>query len=591
MFHSYLVFSDSRVRAGFGRSPEFEWMFLNARSPTDLAVLTAPLPVAIAELVARELNVACRTDSSYKAAVRRGRRVVRSVLSALGIGRAALLPRPVYIEGSSLNPADLVPKLPPPEIMKECMRILGGRALLDEEARRALADAGLSSLDRAEHLLAVMALEGNAAILPGVGITDIGGRICNRCGSRGPFLELPCAICGRDVCAICSECRSMGLVRECMPIYLVNPPYASSAAVGAVADRASLVMPHTLTPAQAEASESLVDWYESGESKEAIVWAVCGAGKTEVSYGVIHYALAAGKRVMYAAPRRDVVAELSPRIQSAFPAARCGVFYGGSSERDFGADITLLTTHQAMRFYSVFDLAIIDEADAFPYYGSEALAASVSRALAPGGRTAVLTATPSLGHMARIRAGALPCFKISARHHRHPLPVPVLIEAGDNATEALLAEVVEARLNHSAPLLVFVPTRHRAPEVAEYLSTSAADTKIEWVHSADLQRDAKRMMFARGECDILVSTSVMERGITVEGVDVIVLDADWEAVFDYRALVQMAGRAGRTASNPKGSVWFICSRVNQHMRAAVEMIDEMNKDARERGFLDAQNGV
>jgi len=66
-------------------------------------------------------------------------------------------------------------------------------------------------------------------------------------------------------------------------------------------------MPHTLTPAQAEASESLVDWYESGESKEVIVWAVCGAGKTEVSYGVIHYALAAGKRVMYAAPRRDVV--------------------------------------------------------------------------------------------------------------------------------------------------------------------------------------------------------------------------------------------------------------------------------------------
>jgi len=59
----------------------------------------------------------------------------------------------------------------------------------------------------------------------------------------------------------------------------------------------------------------------------------------------------------------------------------------------------------------VFDLAIIDEADAFPYYGSEALAASVSRALAPGGRTAVLTATPSLGHMARIRAGAFALFQ------------------------------------------------------------------------------------------------------------------------------------------------------------------------------------
>lgn len=376
-----------------------------------------------------------------------------------------------------------------------------------------------------------------------------------------------------------------------MPIYLVNLPYASSGSVGAVADRASLVMPHTLTPAQAEASDSLVEWYESGESEEAIVWAVCGAGKTEVSYGVIHFALSAGKRVMYAAPRRDVVAELSPRIQSAFPAARCGVFYGGSSERDFAADITLLTTHQAMRFYGVFDLAIIDEADAFPYYGSEALATSVRRALAPGGRTVVLTATPSLGHMAEIRAGALPCFKISARHHRHPLPVPAMIEAGDNATETLLAELVEARLNSSAPLLVFVPTRHRAPEVAEYLSRTASGKRIEWVHSADMRRDAKRKMLSGGECDILVSTSIMERGITVDGVDVIVLDADWEAVFDYRALVQMAGRAGRTASNPTGSVWFICSRVNKHMRTAVEMVDEMNKDARERGFLDIDNGV
>lgn len=376
-----------------------------------------------------------------------------------------------------------------------------------------------------------------------------------------------------------------------MPIYLVNLPYASSGSVGAVADRASLVMPHTLTSAQAEASDALVEWYKSGESREAIVWAVCGAGKTEVSYGVIHFALAAGKRVMYAAPRRDVVAELSPRIQSAFPTARCGIFYGGSSERDFGADITLLTTHQAMRFYRLFDLAIIDEADAFPYYGSEALAASVSRALAPGGRTIVLTATPSLGHMARIKAGALPCFKISARHHRHPLPMPALIEAGDNPTEAVLAELVEARLNSSAPLLVFVPTRHRAPEVAEYLSTFASGKRIEWVHSADLRRDTKRRMFARGECDILVSTSVMERGVTVEGVDVIVLDADWEAVFDYRALVQMAGRAGRTASNPTGNVWFICSRTNQHVRTAVEMVDEMNKDAWERGFLDVDSGV
>jgi len=57
MFHSYLVFSDSRFEPGLGARPNSNGCFLNARSPTDLAVLTAPIPVAIAELVARELNV------------------------------------------------------------------------------------------------------------------------------------------------------------------------------------------------------------------------------------------------------------------------------------------------------------------------------------------------------------------------------------------------------------------------------------------------------------------------------------------------------------------------------------------------------
>ncbi|MFY9134041.1 MAG: helicase-related protein [Bacillota bacterium] len=591
MFHSYLIFSEPKVWAGFGRSPEFEWMFLNTRSPTDLVVLTPPLPVAIAELVARELNASIPIDAPPERALKRGRRIVKSVLSAVGYGGRSRLPRPMLLSASSFDSSVHGLDLPPSDVLKACIDELGGRALLDEEAKRALADAGLCGLDRADHLLGAMVLDGNATILPGVGITSIGGFKCNRCGSRGPFLQLPCARCGRDICAVCSECRNMGIVRECTPIYLVNPPYVGTSIIGSVADKANMVMPHALTPAQVDAARALVEWYETDESPEAIVWAVCGAGKTEVSYGLIAAALQAGKRVAYAAPRRDVVAELSPRIQSAFPAARCGVFYGGSSERYFGADITLLTTHQAMRFYGVFDLVIIDEADAFPYYGSEALAASVDRSLAFGGRTVVLTATPSLGHIARIKAGTLPCFKISARHHGHPLPMPVVIEMGDKPQEPVVAELATASLERGCPVLVFVPTRHRAPEVAEYLSQTVPDARTKWVHSGDAMRDSKRRMLAEGECEVLVSTSVMERGITVDGVDVIVADADWETVFDCRALVQMAGRVGRTASNPTGSVWFTCSRENRQIQAAREMIDEMNRDAASRGFLNAGSEV
>jgi competence protein ComFA len=77
----------------------------------------------------------------------------------------------------------------------------------------------------------------------------------------------------------------------------------------------------------------------------------------------------------------------------------------------------------------------------------------------------------------------------------------------------------------------------------------------------------------------------MERGVTVDGVDVIVCHADDDVVFDYRALIQMAGRSGRTAANPKGRVRFVCENENWHVRTAVGIIREMNAEAAERGLV------
>ena len=61
--------------------------------------------------------------------------------------------------------------------------------------------------------------------------------------------------------------------------------------------------------------------------------------------------------------------------------------------------------------------------------------------------------------------------------------------------------------------------------------------------------------------------------------------ADDDVVFDYRALVQMAGRAGRTAANPRGRVWFVCANESWHVRTAVGIIREMNAEAASRGLL------
>ncbi|WP_338135944.1 hypothetical protein [Paenibacillus thiaminolyticus] len=83
-------------------------------------------------------------------------------------------------------------------------------------------------------------------------------------------------------------------------------------------------------------------------------------------FPLIEDALLHGGRALVATPRRDVVLELKPRIEKAFPAERVVTLYGGSPERWGEGRITLATTHQLLRFDRAFDLVIIDELDALP---------------------------------------------------------------------------------------------------------------------------------------------------------------------------------------------------------------------------------
>ena len=66
----------------------------------------------------------------------------------------------------------------------------------------------------------------------------------------------------------------------------------------------------------------------------------------------------------------------------------------------------------------------------------------------------------------------------------------------------------------------------------------------------------------------------------------VVLGAD-HPVFDERALVQMAGRVGRTRESPKGSVVFISRQRTIAMKTAVQWIEEQNRCALELGLIEA----
>lgn len=103
-----------------------------------------------------------------------------------------------------------------------------------------------------------------------------------------------------------------------------------------------------------------------GGGNEFLLWAVTGAGKTEMMFPLLEAVLTAGGKVAVATPRRDVVLELAPRLAAAFPQVCRVVLYGGSEDRLQLGDLTLATTHQLIRFKEAFDLVVIDEVDAFP---------------------------------------------------------------------------------------------------------------------------------------------------------------------------------------------------------------------------------
>jgi|GEM_PF-274961 len=408
---------------------------------------------------------------------------------------------------------------------------------------------------------------------------------------------------------------------------------------------------------------------------EFLLWAVTGAGKTEMMFPLLDAVLSAGGKVAVATPRRDVVLELAPRLAAAFPHVRQVVLYGGSEERLQLGELTLATTHQLIRFKEAFDLVVIDEVDAFPFHNDQALHFAAAEARARSGMTLLLSATPPAAMQRRARRGRLPHARVAVRHHRRPLPVPQRLTipplsrwaiaeqagmtvAGSSKTTAAaletansvhaisvsntsrssktripgqaveksaparatdtsksdgtpvkpnpssqpstpgprpgrlpakLREAIRAAIQRGAQLFVFVPFIRQVEPLVRLLRQHASSfgidrASIDGTSSHDLRRGEKVTAFRSRSIRLLVTTTILERGVTVPKSDVFVLDAD-KPLFDAASLVQMAGRAGRSADDPNGRVIFAASAWTNSQRGACKQIREMNAFARRKGFL------
>lgn len=506
--------------------------------------------------------------------------------------------------------------------LHELESLLKGRLLSLSEIQRFVGFWGKERLVRALQLLC---LEGKAALLPALYQKKGSLVFCQRCGWEGiPDLH-DCALCGSSECCSCPDCGLLGSLSFCDPLYtavdeeggdeLCCRPLLLGDSLAKKAKRASLRetpasrpfrwrLPGEIkfTPPQQAAAQQLLKFGREGKAGgTCLVWAACGAGKTEVSFPLIAEMLNQGKKVLFASPRRDVVLEIAPRLAAAFGKERIAALYGGSGIPKKELPLPAATTHQVLRFYHHFDLVILDEGDAYPFPESRMLHYGVEKARRPGGKLVYLTATPTSWMLGQARKSRVDVIKIPARPHGFPLPVPKFLKLaplqktrrGYLLQRQVLEIIAELLKKPGSRMFLFVPSVALTSLVGEALRSAAGNPPLEylkadsvqWTHAADRDRKLKRDRFFAGEFPLLVTTTIMERGVTVPKVHVLVLEAAQEGIFDTSTLVQIAGRCGRSPDYPTGEVWFIAKEISRSMREARSQIMGMNKEAQRKGYL------
>lgn len=315
-----------------------------------------------------------------------------------------------------------------------------------------------------------------------------------------------------------------------------------------------------LSPSQKQISRQLVKNYQA--QQDSLVLAVCGSGKTEIVFELIQYALQKGDRVCFCIPRKELVKELYQRIREAFLCSDIGLVYGGHIE-NMHAQFIICTMHQLYRFETNgFDLMIGDEVDAFPFYGNNVLQQIFNNCCK--GHYVKLSAT-----FVKEDIHGEELLMMNRRYHGYDLPVPQLMVC----PHCLQIWLIRFLLwKWKKKVIIYVPFVKDVDKVVHQLRFF----KVAGVSSVHEYNQQNIEALKNGDIDVIVSTTLLERGITIEDVQVIIYHGEHD-LFDCRTLIQIAGRVGRKISHPQGHVCILSQERTPAIRQCIHTIKGLNK--------------
>ena len=336
------------------------------------------------------------------------------------------------------------------------------------------------------------------------------------------------------------------------------------------AKSAPIHLSYRLSPEQDELSERLITNYKN--KIDSMVFAITGAGKTEITLKIIRFCIENGQKAGFAIPRREVAIELYKRFRGIFKKNKIVLVCGGH-HAVLDGDLIVLTTHQLYRYEKYFDLLIVDELDAFPYKGNETLQALLDRSIK--GNRILMSATPTEKEIDDFKKNGGDVLTLFQRFHKHYLPVPKIIIKKSVFLKIELLKLVGQIYKCGKPLFVFVPTIDECEKIFRLMKRFFRDGYI--VHSKMINNQETIEKFKGGSFKYLVTTAVLERGVTVSNLQVIIYHAD-HSIYDAASLIQISGRVGRKKDAPEGEVIFLAHTITKAMEEAIESISESNKN-------------
>ena len=383
-------------------------------------------------------------------------------------------------------------------------------------------------------------------------------------GKVSNHIAFTCPVCGNSDSSSIGYLNGRPYCRRCISFkgeevsdYLTKPKMATP------------FLSYELSYEQKVLSWKLVENYKNGI--DTLVYAVCGSGKTEICLGIIKHVIEQGKRVGFAVPRRSVCVELGMRFKTIFKENTVVMVYGGH-HRKLSGDIVCLTTHQLFRYEKYFDLLIMDEIDAFPYKGNVVLEKMFERSIK--GHYVLLTATPSEKLIKEYQKPGKALLKLFARFHHHFLPVPKIVIGNDIKIHYKLIMIIKDFIKKGKQIFIFVPTIDLSIKISFLLKPffhkgTYINSKVKYPEKIIEDFKNKRYLY-------LVTTAVLERGVTIKDLQVVIYRSDSE-IYDSASLIQISGRVGRKKDAPEGEVIFLAKKKTKHMERAIAEIESANK--------------